>query len=118
MHKPSTEDLMIGIPRAVENVANIQGKTAEKPFVDKGYRGHGLKEDFTQVFLSGQKRGVTASIKRDLRRRSVIEPIIGHLKNDSLLRRNYLKGHKGDKIKALLSSIGFNFRQIPSFLAV
>jgi IS5 family transposase len=53
-------------------------------FVDRGYRGHGIKD--IQVFISGQKRGVTNSIKKLLKRRSAIEPEIGHMKNDGRLR--------------------------------
>ncbi len=38
-------------------------------------------------FISGQKRGVTRSIKNALKQRSVIEPEIGHMKNDGRLGR-------------------------------
>jgi hypothetical protein len=47
---------------------------------DKGYRGHNAPPDYKfRVFISGQKRGVTPQIKRQLRRRSAVEPVIGHL---------------------------------------
>jgi hypothetical protein len=51
----------------------------ERAYVDKGYRGHDAQNP-RRVFVSGQKRGVFGVIKRELRRRSAIEPIIGHLK--------------------------------------
>jgi len=58
-------------------------------FVDRGYRGHG--EEGSNVYISGQKRGIkTLRLKRSLKRRQVIEPVIGHLKSDGLLDRNYL----------------------------
>lgn len=76
-----------------------------------------LRQSYTRIYLSKQKRGVTADIKRDIKRRSVIEPIIGHIKNDGLMARNYLKGRKGDHLNAILASIGFNFRQILSAMA-
>ena len=44
------------------------------------------------------------------RRRSVIEAIIGYLKSDHRLGRNYLKGRLGDSLNGLLAGIGFNFR--------
>jgi len=106
------------LEKAIENIHKIIGKVPERLVADKGYKGHGVKTPRTQVFLSGQKRGVTAAIKRDIRRRSVIEPIIGHAKNDGLLGRNYLKGPKGDHINAILSGIGFNFRQLIGVLQV
>ncbi|HCC25485.1 MAG: hypothetical protein A2X70_03735 [Alphaproteobacteria bacterium GWC2_42_16] len=106
------------LKRAAENIEKIIGKLPERLVADKGYKGHKWEDPHTQVFLSGQKRGVTPAIKRDIKRRSVIEPIIGHAKNDGLLRRNYLKGRKGDEINAILAGIGFNFRQIAAVLAV
>ena len=49
--------------------------------------------------------------RRDFGRRSAIEPIIGHLKNDFRLTRNYLKGTVGDAINLLLAVAAFNFRK-------
>lgn len=97
---------------ALKDLEKIIGAPPTHVFVDKGYKGHKQKNPQTQIFLSGQKRGVNPKIKREIKRRSVIEPIIGHVKNDSHMGRNYLKGQKGDQINALLSAIGFNFRQL------
>jgi transposase, IS5 family len=47
-----------------------------------------------------------------LKRRNAIEPIIGHLKNDGLLGRNYLKGELGDAMHAILCAAGHNIRLI------
>jgi IS5 family transposase len=56
--------------------------------------------------LSGSKRGLTPAMKRELKRRSAIEPMIGHAKNDGRLGRNYLRGTADDKIDALLATAG------------
>jgi IS5 family transposase len=101
---------------AIEHIKKIVGRSPERVLVDKGYKGHKVND--TQVFLSGQKRGVTAAIRRDIRRRSVIEPIIGHTKHDGLMGRNYLKGRRGDLLNAILASIGFNFRQLIAVMAL
>ncbi|MFK4532177.1 hypothetical protein ABIA00_000360 [Bradyrhizobium ottawaense] len=58
----------------------------EPAYVDKGYRGHDAQNP-RRVFISGQKRGVIGAIKRELRRCSAIEPIIGHLKAEGHLGR-------------------------------
>ena len=79
-------------------------------FVDRGYRGHGIKN--IKVFISGQKRGVTRHIKKLLKRRSAIEPEIGHMKNDGRLGRNYLKGKIGDMQNVILCASGHNLRKI------
>jgi IS5 family transposase len=56
-------------------------------------------------------RGIASpTIRRELRRRSAIEPVIGHLKADGLLERNHLKGAAGDLVNALLCAIGHNLR--------
>jgi IS5 family transposase len=68
------------------------------------------------VFISGQKRGVFGVIKRELRRRSAIEPIIGHLKAEGQLGRCYLKGRAGDAANVVLSAVGHNFRRILAWL--
>ncbi|MEM9879739.1 MAG: IS5 family transposase [Pseudomonadota bacterium] len=87
----------------------------ERIYVDKGYRGHNAPNK-GRVFRSGQKRGVHATIKKELRRRSAVEPIIGHLKAAHRLDRNYLKGRTGDRINAILAAAGYNFKRIAHWL--
>lgn len=72
----------------------------------------------TRVFISGQKRGVFGTIKRELRRRSAIEPVISHMKADGHLDRCYLKGQAGDATNAVLSAVGYNFRRILAWLRI
>jgi IS5 family transposase len=91
------------------------GIASKRAYVDKGYRGHKHAKKH-RVFMSGQKRGVTAAIKRELKRRSVVEPLIGHLKNEGRLGRNYLHGVAGDKINALMVAAGYNFKLILRWL--
>ncbi|MHC2581714.1 hypothetical protein ACVI1J_006129 [Bradyrhizobium diazoefficiens] len=55
-------------------------------------------------------------IKREFRRRSAIEPIIGHLKAEGHLGRCYLKGRAGDAANVALSAVGHNFRRILAWL--
>jgi len=93
----------------------LTGRPVERAYVDKGYRGHTVPNP-RRVFSSGQKRGVHGVIKRELRRRSAIEPVIGHLKNDGHLGRNFLKGYAGDHANAVLSAVGYNFRLILAWL--
>jgi IS5 family transposase len=63
------------------------------------------------IYKARQKRGVdTRRLKRALKRRNTIEPIIDHLKNDGLLGRNYLKGELGNALHAILCGVGHNIR--------
>ena len=75
---------------------------------DKGYRGHNYPDRF-RVWISGQVRRVTKAIRREMRRRAAVEPVIGHLKEDHRMRRNHLKGREGDRINAVLAAAGYNF---------
>ncbi len=93
----------------------LTGCSIERAYVDKGYRGH-KTEGPCRVFISGQKRGVFGSIKRELRRRSAIEAAIGHMKTDGHLGRCYLKGAAGDAANAILSAVGHNLRRVLAWL--
>ena len=66
-----------------------------------------------KVYISGQKRRVDPSIKRDLRRRSAVEPGIGHLKSEHRMGRNHLAHAAGDANNAVLAAAGYNFRRFP-----
>jgi IS5 family transposase len=93
------------------------GGTIKRMIGDKGYRGHNAAPEYKfRVYISGQKRGVTDAIKRDLKRRSAIEPVIGHTKSDHRMDRNYLIGSAGDAINAVLSAAGYNFRRLLAWL--
>ena len=102
---------------ALDDVRNIVGRSPSRVALDQGYKGHRLTgHPHTAVYITGQKRGVTDEIKRWLKRRAVVEPIIGHAKNDGLLGRNWLKGRTGDRCNTLLAAAGFNLRQLLRFL--
>ena len=57
----------------IEDTQRLTSRDIERAYGDKGYRGHDAPNS-RRVFISGQKRGVFGSIKRELRRRSAIEP--------------------------------------------
>lgn len=93
------------------------GNTIERILADKGYRGHNAPPNYKlRVFTSGQKRRMTPKIKRELRRRSAVEPVIGHLKSDHRMDRNYLWHRQGDATNAVLAGVGYNFRRLIRWL--
>lgn len=96
------------LKQAIDIYVKDIGIKPKRIYVDKGYRGHDLSLKLN-VFKAGQKR-LAPQIKKEMKRRSAIEPVIGHLKNDGHLGRNFLKGRLGDKINAILSGVGHNFR--------
>ena len=95
----------------------LVGNTIERILADKGYRGHNAPPDYKfRVFTSGQKRRMTPKIKRELRRRSAVEPVIGHLKAEHRMGRNYLWHRQGDATNAILAAAGYNFRRLIRWL--
>jgi len=103
------------LPEALEQVEILTGQAPALAVVDRGYRGHGVAH--TKVLISGTRRGLTPALKRLLRRRSAIEPDIGHMKTDGRLSRCPLKGTTGNAIFAVLCGCGHNIRKIRKFLA-
>jgi IS5 family transposase len=92
-------------------IAEMEKLTGVEPrciHVDKGYRGHNHPHKF-RVWISGQVRRVTKTIRREMRRRAAVEPVIGHLKAEHRMERNFLKGREGDRANAVLAAAGYNF---------
>ncbi len=76
----------------LEQIKQFTAVQPEQCFVDRSYHGHEVKD--TKVFISGQKRGITRSIKKALKRRSAIEPLFNQLKNDWGMKQTWQKTRK------------------------
>jgi IS5 family transposase len=98
----------------IAQVERLTGVAVTRAYVDKGYRGHGIETPDIHVSQSPVKRSPT--IKRELRRRCAIEPVIGHAKSEGLLERNHLAGARGDAINAILVGAGHNIRLLLAWL--
>lgn len=98
---------------AVEQVERVTSRKIKEAFVDKGYRGHNYTGD-GQVHITGQRGKGKAgpALRKRKKRRSAVEPKIGHMKSDNRMNRNYLKGAKGDRTNAILAGIGANIRKL------
>jgi len=101
----------------------VTGVATTDVYVDKGYRGHdggggqpaGASggQEMPRVHLAGAGvQGLSRSARRRRRRRSAIEPKIGHLKSDHRVERCFLKGLVGDAINIVLAAAGANFRKL------
>lgn len=99
---------------ALEQVEILTDTRPTLAVVDRGYRGHGVET--TRVLISGQRRGITPALAKLLKRRSAIEPEIGHMKADGRLARCSLKGRIGDALFAVLCACGHNIRKILAHL--
>jgi IS5 family transposase len=101
----------------IPDIERTIGNELSRILADAGYRGHKAPETHKfRVFTTGQKRRVTPAIKRLMRRRSAVEPVIGHIKNEHRMGRNYLAGEQGDAINAILAAAGYNFSLLLKWL--
>ncbi|OXC76087.1 Transposase [Caballeronia sordidicola] len=78
--------------------------------MDRGYKGVAI--DGVKIYHLGLRRVITRELRAMIRRRSAIEPAIGHMKADGKLDRNWLKGALGDAMHAVLCGAGHNLRMI------
>jgi transposase, IS5 family len=101
------------LKESLDQAEAITGWRPGHAYCDKGYKGAPRVIGDTEIHLANKKKkSMKASEWKWYRRRSGIEPIIGHAKQDHRMDRNYLKGTEGDKINAILAGCGFNIRKL------
>lgn len=103
------------LPAILKHVETSRGKAAKQAVCDRGYRGKS-EVNGTQIILPGKAlkrdtRYQKDKKRRQCKRRAAIEPIIGHLKSDYRMARNYLKGALGDHINLLMAACAWNLKQ-------
>lgn len=97
---------------SIEQAERLSSFKAEEVYVDRGYRGHDYKGGAAVHIVRLGWRKLPRSLRRWLKRRSVVEAVIGHSKNECRLARNHLLGVEGDKINAILCGCGYNIRRL------
>ena len=105
IHKGYESDIVLVTKSGM--ITEIEIKQA---VVDKGYRGHKLGSKISIV--PRNKKRANRSLQKWWRRRSAIEPIIGHQKSEHRLDRNRLGGILGDQMNPILSACGFNVKKL------
>ena len=100
----------------IEQIGVLTGSTPKMALVDRGYRA--VEASAGTRLLVSHTRRLPKHLKKLLKRRQVIEPMIGHMKTDGLLNRNWLKGALGDAMHAVLCGAGHNLRMILAHLRV
>jgi len=101
----------------LEQTERLVGKAPKKAAVDRGYRGR-KRIGGTLILLpkpfnnKTQTKYQQKKLKQAHKKRAAIEPIIGHLKSDHRLGRNFYKGIVGDNINIMLAAAAFNFKRM------
>jgi IS5 family transposase len=107
------------LAQVIPAIERTTGATLSRILADAGYKGHNAPASHKmRVYTQGQKRGVTAVIKRLMRRRAAVEPVIGHMKQEHRMGRNYLAHAAGDAINAVLAAAGYNFRRVLAWIRI
>jgi len=100
----------------LNQVKELRGERPEIGICDRGYRGRSKVGDTRIMIPKSPLKRATAyekqKARKRFRRRAGIEPIIGHLKSDYRLGRNYLKGIAGDAINLMMAAAAFNFKKL------
>ena len=99
------------LPAALEQYTRLIGGEPKAVFVDRGYPGP-KKIGNTEICLPKPDKNITATKRKKHQRRSAIEPVIGHLKQNYRLARNFLKGNYGDAVNVMMAASAMNFKRI------
>lgn len=99
------------IPDALEQYHRLMNKEPKNIFLDRGYRGPKKIGD-TELHTPKPDKNISKSKRKRYKRRAAIEPIIGHLKHDYRMMKNYLKGTAGDAINVMMAAAAMNFKRI------
>lgn len=102
------------LPAHLEQVRRLTGYTPKEALTDRGYRGKkrvgGTEISIPSSGTQGQSYYQKRKARKKFCRRAGIEPVIGHLKSDHRMIRNYLKGALGDAINTMMAAAAFNMR--------
>lgn len=98
------------LPEVLEQYERLNGKQATEVYVDRGYKGIKQYKE-SKIYLPHPDKNISKQQRKKHSKRSAIEPVIGHLKQDYRLCRNFLKGIPGDNINVILSAAAWNFKR-------
>ena len=99
------------LPEVLEQYQRLNDKEVTDVFVDRGYKG--LKQyKSSTVHVPKPDKNISKKKRKRHSKRAAIEPVIGHLKSDYRLCRNYLKGILGDQINVILAAAAMNFKRV------
>lgn len=100
----------------LKQVERLTDKMPQYGIVDRGYRGRkmieGVKILSPGKLLASASRYLIQKTRSQFRARAGIEPVIGHLKRDHRMWRNFLLDEDGDKLNTILAATGFNLRKM------
>lgn len=101
---------------SLKQTLDLKDSKLKTATVDRGYRGqkevYGISIQIPKPFTKKQSEYEKKKLRKAHSRRAAIEPVIGHLKSDHRLGRNFYKGLVGDFINVLLAAAAYNFKRM------
>lgn len=98
------------IPEALEQYQRLTGEQPKDVFVDRGYRGKS-EYNSTKINIPNPQKNISKQKRQGHIKRAGIEPVIGRLKQNYRLNKNYLKGILGDNINLIFAAAAMNFKR-------
>jgi IS5 family transposase len=109
------------LEQTLEQIKYVTERNPSEAICDRGYRG---KKKINETIITIPKplpdnstRYQKQKVRNKFRRRASIEPLIGHLKYDHRMQRNFLKGVYGDFVNCVLAAAGFNLKKMLRLIA-
>lgn len=99
------------LPAVLDQYERLNGKQPKEVFVDRGYKGLSSYKE-SVIYVPKPNKNITKTQRKKHSKRAAIEPVIGHLKKDYRLCRNYLKGIIGDNINVMLAAAAMNYKRV------
>lgn len=103
------------LDEVISKANEVRKTNIEEAVCDRGYKGksesEGAKIILPKKALKRDNRYQKDKKRKKCRRRAAIEPLIGHLKSDFRLSRNFLTGTAGDEINLLMAACAWNLRK-------
>ena len=107
---PYDGHILSAVLEQTTNLTQDIGAKLKHIVVDLGFRGVDADNPDKEVIHKGKYKSLSTQQKRWLRRRSAVEPAIGHLKSDHRMNRCWLKGALGDALHAISCAAGYNIK--------
>ena len=107
---PYDGHILSAVLEQATNLTQDIAVTLKHIVVDLGFRGVDADNPDKEIIHRGKFKSLSKQQKGWLKRRTAVEPAIGHLKSDHRMDRCWLHGALGDALHALSCAAGYNLR--------
>ena len=107
---PYDGHILSAVLEQATNLTQDVGLKIKHIVVDLGFRGVDADNPDREIIHRGKFKSLSKQQKGWLKRRTAVEPAIGHLKCDHRMDRCWLKGSIGDALHSISCAAGYNLR--------